>query len=172
MITRRRFVMFWLGGLTAFAVAIWLHLPLTIDTVPQGIVDHQVAGNAARVDYVQREWSAAGLYRTAFTAMMSDFAFILLFGFGSLLGGLYFRRSSRASVRRIGAALLVSALVFLAADLTETTLELQQLLAGKGDDGKAAIAAAMHYPKLVSWIGCFILPMCGLFLDRSNAQAA
>lgn len=172
MITRKRFVMIWTGGLVAFAVTLWLHLPLTLQTVPQGIVDHQIAGSAARVDYVQREWAAAGVYRAALTAMLSDFAFILLYGLGSLLGGLYFRRIGQGTVRMIGTALLLSALVFLASDLIETTMEIMQLLAAKGDDAMAAIAAAMHYPKLVSWIACFILPLNGLILERSALRTA
>lgn len=172
MITRRRFVIVWVGGLCAFAVTLWLHLPLTLDTVPQGIVDHQVAGTAARVDYIQREWSAAGVYRTALTAMASDIAFIVLYGLGSLLGGLYFRRQGHGTVRLIGNVLILSAVVFLASDLTETTLQMQQLMAGRGVDTKAMLAAAMHYPKLVSWIACFILPLNGLILERSASRAA
>lgn len=172
MITRRRFMMVWVGGLVAFAVTLWLHLPLTLDTVPQGIVDHQVAGNAARVDYIQREWSAAGLYRAALTAMLSDVAFILLYGSGSLLGGFYFHRHGSGRLRWVGKLLIIAAVVFLASDLTETTLQIRQLLAGRGDDTAAAIAAAMHYPKLVSWIACFILPLNGIILARSVSRAA
>ncbi len=172
MISKRRFVMVWTGGLVAFAVTVWLHLPLALDSVPQGIVDHQVAGTAARVDFIQREWAAAGVYRNAFTAMLSDIVFILLYGFGSLLGGLYFLRSARRSLRRIGAVLAIAALVFLASDLTETTLQLLQLAAAKGEDARAAIAAAMHYPKLASWIACFVLPLNGLLLDRAALRTA
>jgi hypothetical protein len=172
MITRKRFVMIWTGGLVAFAVTLWLHLPLTLETVPQGIVDHQIAGNASRVDYVQSQWVAAGVYRTALTAMASDIAFILLYGLGSLLGGLYFRRHGQGTLRMIGNALSLSAVMFLVSDLTETALQIQQLVAAKGDDAKAAVAAAMHYPKLVSWIACFILPLNGLILERSTTRAA
>jgi hypothetical protein len=166
MISRRRFVILWTGGLAAFAVTLWLHLPLVLETVPQGIVEHQTAGNAARVDFIQREWSAAGVYRAAFTAMVSDIVFILLFGLGSLLGGLHFRRSARAAVRLTGHILLVAALVFLASDLTETVLQLRQLLAGEGEDTSAVIAAAMQYPKVASWTACFILPLIALVLER------
>lgn len=172
MIGKRRFVMVWTGGLVAFAVTVWLHLPLTIDSAPQGIVDHQIAGNAARVDYVQREWAQAGVYRTALTAMLSDIGFVLLYGLGSLLGGLHFLRSAHQTLRRIGAVLTIAALVFLASDLTETTLQIMQLAAGKGDDTRAAIAAAMHYPKLISWIACFVLPLNGLILDRATLRTA
>lgn len=172
MISRRSFVMVWTGGLVAFALAMWLHLPLVLDTVPQGIVDHQIAGSAARVDYIQREWASAGVYGAALVAMVSDFAFILLYGSGSLMGGLYFRRTGRRAVRLLGSVIVVSAIVFLASDLAETTMELLQLLAGQGDDTRAAIAAAMHYPKLVSWIACFILPLNGLILERTSLRSA
>lgn len=172
MISKRRFMMVWIGGLVAFAVTVWLHLPLALDNVPQGIVDHQVAGTAARVDFIQREWAVAGVYRTALTAMASDFAFILLFGLGSLMGGCYFRRGSSHALRIIGNVLLLSAVVFLASDLIETTMQVRQLLSGKGDDTMAATAAAMHYPKLASWIACFILPLNGLILEHAASRTA
>ncbi|WP_284125747.1 hypothetical protein [Parerythrobacter aestuarii] len=172
MISRRRFLMFWVGGLIAFAIALALHMPLTIEAVPEGIVDHQTATTGARVDAIQQAWAEAGVYRNAFTAMLSDFGFILLYGIGSLMGGLYFLRTGQGTLRMIGWALVGSALVFLASDLTETAMQIQQLTAGKGDDVKAHLAAAMHYPKLISWIACFILPLNGLILERSQRRPA
>lgn len=172
MITRRRFLILWIGGLVAFGVAIFLHLPLAIETVPSGITAHQTAGTGARVDYIQTRWSQAGVLRDAFSAMISDIAFILLYGFGSLAGGFYFLRHGDGLQHIIGWGLIVSSAIFLAADMTETVLQLQQLVAGKGDDTKAAIAAAMQYPKLVSWIACFVLPLNGLFLDWAGRRAA
>lgn len=171
MISRRRFLMFWIGGLVAFVIALSLHLPLTIEAVPEGIVDHQTATTAARVDAIQQAWAEAGVYRDAYTAMLSDFGFILLYGIGSLLGGLYFLRTGQGTLRWIGWALTASAVVFLASDLTETTMQIQQLAAGEGDDAKAHLAAAMHYPKLISWIACFILPLNGLIIERSQHRA-
>ena len=165
MISKRRFLLFWIGGLIAFAVAIVLHMPLTLETVPEGIVDHQTAGSAARVDYIHRQWSDAGVYRNAFTAMVSDLGFIVLYSLGSLFGGFYFRRAGHRTLRMIGWALIASAIVFFASDMTETTLQLQQVMAGKGDDAKADLAAAMMYPKLVSWIACFILPLNALIIE-------
>ncbi|WP_435417359.1 hypothetical protein WAB17_10825 [Parerythrobacter aurantius] len=169
MVTKRRFIMVWVGGLVAFAVTVWLHLPLVLETVPGGILDHQRAGTAERVDVIQREWAAAGVYRSALTAMLSDVGFILLYGTGSLLGGLYFMRRSRPLVRRLGAVLALSAGLFIAADLLETGLQLSQLVAAKGDDVSAGLAAAMAYPKLVGWTLCFLLPLVGLVLDGKAA---
>ncbi|GAA4039867.1 hypothetical protein [Parerythrobacter jejuensis] len=172
MITRRRFLIVWIGGVIAFAIAAYLHLPLAIDTVPSGITAHQTAGNAARVDYVQSSWAEAGVLRNAFTAMTSDLIFIALYGFGSLLGGLYFLKVGTGTLRIIGWALLASAIIFLATDFTETILQLQQLMAGAGDDRQAALAAAMYYPKAISWIACFVLPLNGIFLDLNRKSAA
>lgn len=172
MVSRRRFLLLWIGGLVAFIVALVLHLPLTLETVPEGIVDHQTAATAARVDYIHQQWAEAGVYRNAFTAMISDLGFILLYGVGSLLGGLYFRAADHRTLRQIGWALIVSAIVFLASDLTETVLQLQQVMAGKGDDSKAGIAAAMLYPKLISWIACFILPLNGLIIEWNERRKA
>lgn len=171
MITRRRFLLFWVGGLIAFAVALLLHMPLTLDTVPEGIVDHQTATTAARVDYIQGEWAAAGVYRNAFTAMVSDIVFIVLYGIGSLLGGVYYLRNGSGTLRLIGGALLLSAIVFFVSDMVETLAQIQQLAAGEGNDMQARIAAMMHYPKLISWIACFILPLNALILERSHRSA-
>ncbi|ABC63574.1 hypothetical protein [Erythrobacter litoralis] len=172
MVSRKRFLMFWVGGLIAFVVALALHMPLTLETVSEGIVDHQTATTAARVDFIQGEWAEAGVYRTALTAMISDLVFIMLFSVGSFLGGLYFLRVGTGALRTIGLATVFAAIVFFLSDSVETTLQIQQLAAGAGDDTKAAIAAAMHYPKLVSWIACFILPLNGLILEWSQRRAA
>lgn len=172
MISRKRFLIFWIGGLVAFIVALILHMPLTLESVPEGIVDHQVATTAARVDFVQAEWAKAGVYRSAFTAMVADFVFIALYSLGSLLGALYFLRASSTNLRLIGGGLLLSAIVFFASDTIETWMQIQQVMAGAGDDTKAGIAAAMHYPKLASWIACFILPLNGLILEWSHRRSA
>lgn len=169
MISRRRFLLVWLGGLAAFGVAIWLHAPLAIPTVPGGILEHQTAGSAARVDFIQREWSQAGVYRDALTAMLSDIAFIVIYSLGSLLGGVYFLGRG---IRRIGWLLVASAMIFFATDMTETVLELLQLVAAKGNDTQAEVAAAMQYPKVAGWTACVILPLIGLFLDRRSARAS
>jgi len=172
MVSKRRFLMFWIGGLIAFVVALVLHMPLTLDSVPEGIVDHQTATTAARVDFIQREWANAGVYRSAFSAMVADFVFIALYSLGSLLGGFYFISKGPGTLRLIGWALVASAFVFLVSDTLETWMQIQQLAAGEGSDAKAAIAASMHYPKLASWIACFILPLNGLILEWSQRRSA
>ncbi|UIP05547.1 hypothetical protein LY632_07410 [Erythrobacter sp. SDW2] len=169
MISRKRFLLVWLGGLAAFGVAIWLHGPLAIPSVPGGIMEHQTAATAARVDFIQAEWAQAGVYRAALTAMLSDIAFIVLYGLGSLLGGLYFLQRG---MRAIGWLLSILAVVFFATDMTETVLEVMQLAVGRGDDTKAAIAAAMQYPKIAGWTACLVLPIVGLLLERRAAPTA
>ena len=169
MISRKRFLIFWIGGLLAFAVAIWLHLPLTIDAVPDGITAHQSSGTAERVDEVQAAWSKAGVYRDALTAMLSDLGFIAIYTLGSLLGGFYFLRVGTGKMRVLGAILVFAALVFGGADFTETALQLQQLTAGQGDNAKAALAAAMYWPKAFGFIACFVLPIIGLVMERRAA---
>lgn len=170
MTARHRFVIVWLSGLIAFVIAVSLHMPLSLASVPEGIVAHQTAGNAARVDYIQREWALAGVYESAMVAMIADFFFIILFGTGSLMAGLYYRSHGRGWLRTIGKVTAVAAVIFLASDLTETTMQIQQLRAGQGNDEMAALAKAMHYPKLVSWIICFILPLNGLVIDWSGSR--
>ena len=168
-LSRRRFLIVWLGGLLAFGVAIWLHQPLAVEGVPDGIMAHQRAGSAERVDEIHRAWSAADVYRTAFTAMVSDLAFIAIYTLGSLLGGFYFLTGGAGSLRTLGALLVFAALVFGATDFTETWLQLDQLMAGAGDDRQAAIAAAMYWPKVGSFLACLLLPVIGLVLERRTA---
>ena len=170
LISRRRFLIVWLGGLLAFGVAIWLHQPLAIEAVPEGIQAHQRAATAARIDEIQAAWSEAGVYRGAFTAMISDLAFIAIYTLGSLLGGFYFLTTGAGSLRTLGALLVFSALVFGATDFTETWLQLDQLMAGEGDDRKAAIAAAMYWPKVGSFLACFLLPVIGLVMERAGTR--
>ena len=172
LLSRRRFLIVWLGGLTAFGVSIWLHQPLAIEAVPDGIIAHQRAATAERVDEIQAAWSEAGVYRDAFTAMVSDLAFIVIYTLGSLLGGLYFLKVGEGSLRTLGALLIFSALVFGATDITETWLQLEQLTAGEGDRAKASVAAAMYWPKVGSFIACFLLPVIGLVMERRISSRA
>ncbi len=170
MTLQRAFLSFWIGGIVAFIVVLFLHGPLAITAVPDGILAHQSAGSGARVDAIHAAWRAAGVYDTALVAMIGDLAFVAIFSLGSLLGGLYFRSLSDAGLKALGTLLLLSAVIFGATDFTETIAQLQQLVAQRGMNAQASIAAMMFWPKVISWTACFVLPIIGLWLARQQRK--
>lgn len=171
MTLERGFWLFWLGGLLAFAITLFLHFPLAIPEVPGGIVDHQAAGTAAEVDRIQHAWRSAGLWNRAAVAMLSDLVFIVIYGIGAVLGGLWLGRQ-RGALRIIGLLVAIAGVVFLVTDLTETTAEIVQLWRFQGDDGLAALAAGVRPIKMATWISSFLGVIVGLFLRRFSRRAA
>lgn len=172
MTLRRAFLWTWLAGLALFAVVIALSLPLTIPDVPGGLMDHQAAGSAAEIDRIQRAWRLADLWNQATIAMIGDLVFIGVYGLGSILGGLYFRRSSSGTVRMLGAAIAFAGAVFLVADYTETVSQLIQLVRFAGDDGLAALAATVRPIKMAAWIATFVGVIAALVGERWAAPRA
>ena len=171
MTLERGFWLFWLGGLLAFAITLFLHLPLAIPEVPAGIGDHQAAGTAAEVDRIQHAWRSAGLWNRAAIAMLSDLLFIVIYGIGAVLGGMWLGRHGGA-VRIVGLLVAIAGAVFLITDLTETTAEIVQLWRFQGDDGLAALAAGVRPIKMATWIASFLGIIVGLFLRRFSRRAA
>lgn len=166
----KNFLIWWLGGLAIFATSLWLHSPLVLPEVPQGILDHQAAPDAASVDAIQSAWQSAGLWKTALIAMTSDLIFIGVYGIGCVLGGMYFRSYSAAILRAIGWIALLSGAVFLITDYVETICQIAQLYRDQGDDTLAAIASGMGPTKVTCWILSFLSIVIGLivkfFVDR------
>lgn len=152
MTLRRAFLSTWLAGLVLFAIVIALSLPLAIPCVPGGIMDHQAAGTAAEVDRIQRAWRLAGLWNRATIAMIGDLVFIGIYGAGSVLAGLHFRRAPTAGLRLLGKGIVAAGVLFLVSDYAETVSELIQLIRFEGDDGLATLAATVRPVKLVVWV--------------------
>lgn len=167
----QRFVSLWSAGLALFAFVIWLSMPLAIDAVPGGILDHQAAGSAADVDRIQQAWVAAGLAERAQMAMLGDLVFIVFYGLGAWYGGLWFAQDSRPKLRRLGWLLAGTALVFLATDLTETLAQLVQLARGQGSDGLSGLAATVRPVKMVAWLVTFFGVIAGLVVRRISPSA-
>ena len=165
MVSKRRFLIFWIGGMIAFAVVISLGQPLSIAEAPGGILDHQAAGTAQNVDYIQQAWAREGLSNTAFSSMLADLAFIGIYGIGCVLGGLYFRAQGVGNLKRIGTFALVSGLVFLLTDYGETIAQIIQLYRYEGSDALAGIAAMMQPVKFVSAALTVLLIPLGLVMD-------
>lgn len=166
MVNRRTFLCWWIGGLIAFAITIAIGTAITGDEVTWGILDHQSAATAIRVDEIQTQWRDGGVLTLAKIAMVADFIFIGIFGIGGFLGGLYFRAAESVPVRLLGSVILVGAVVFLATDYAETIAQFIQLMQFNGDDALAGFAASMGQAKVLSWLVIFLGPIIAFVLER------
>lgn len=152
MVSKRAFLIWWLGGLAIFAVSLVLHSPLAIDAVPGGILDHQAAPDAATVNAIQSAWQDAGLIGQARLAMISDLIFIGVYGLGCLFGGLYYRASGSGALVTMGWIALAMGAVFLVTDYVETALQFVQLVQLEGSDTLAGIASSVGPLKVLSFL--------------------
>lgn len=162
----RLFRILWPAGLALFAAIIWIGLPLGIEGVPGGILDHQAAGSAARVDAIQQAWIEAGLYDRALVAMLGDILFITVYGLGSWYGGLAFMQDERQRLRRLGMMLVGAAMLFIATDYAETFAQILQLWQQRGSDTLAGVAATVRPVKVVAWLVTFFGILAALAVRR------
>lgn len=162
----RSFLWFWIGGLVLFAIVIILSLPLGIAAVPGGIGDHQAAGSAAEVNRIHNAWANAGLLSQARVAMIGDLVFIGVYGVGSLLGGLWLRKTGSGAARLGGVIIALAAAIFLVTDYTETIAEFIQLTRYTGDEGLASLAAAVRPAKMLAWLVTFFGISAALLVRR------
>lgn len=170
MTDERRIWVVWIIGLTLFAIAVALGLAVTQGDVELGIVDHQSAATAERVDEIQGQWNAGGVRGIAIAAMAADLAFIGVFAWGSYLLGRLLLANGAMPVRSIGGIVAASALVFGLTDYIETILQFIQLLLDRGIDWMAATAATVRPIKVVTWIICFFGVLAGFGMRRLLAH--
>ncbi len=154
MSLRKAFMMFWLGGLVVFILAIGLGLAIVADGGP-GILDHQSAGTAKAVNAIHAAWETVGQTSLAKAAMMADLVFIGLFGLGSVLGGWYYWRTGSGAVAVFGMLALCAALLFIATDYAETGAQFIQLMRDRGGDRLAGLAATMQPIKQAAFVFMF-----------------
>lgn len=171
-VSKRSFLTWFSGGLAAFAVAIYLHLPLAVEGVPEGMAAHQRAPDAATIDAIHAAWKSAGVYGAARTAMISDLIFIGIYGIGCVLGGLYYRSKAGGIQRIMGWVALVSGVVFIVTDYGETVAQFIQLSRGAGDDQLAGLASTLRPFKMASWIGAFLALVAALLIERFSTRSA
>ena len=162
----------WIAGLVAFGIVIWLGMPLAIETVPGGILDHQHAPDAEAVNRIQHAWRDAGLLGTARNAMIGDLVFIGIFGIGCVLCGLHYRAREQVVLRALGWTALMAGLIFLVADYGETISQLVQLVRIDGDDDLATIASGLRPIKVAAWIGGFLAVLLALIVERLSSRAS
>ena len=171
-VSKRTAMIWWVGGLVAFAITIYLGLPLAIETEPGGILDHQAAPDAATVNAIQTDWDNAGLIPTARMAMMSDLIFIGIFGTGCVLAGMHYRKREASILRFSGWIALLAGVIFIAADYGETISQFVQLNRMAGDDQLAHVASTLRSPKIIAWIVAFASVLIALIADRFLSRAA
>ncbi|WP_432200284.1 hypothetical protein ACRAQ7_11775 [Erythrobacter sp. W53] len=171
-VSKRTAVIWWLGGLVAFAVTLYLHMPLVTEGVPEGIMEHQRAPDAITVDAIQSSWAMDGLSRTAMIAMISDLIFIGIYGVGCVLAGLHYRAQSSRVLKALGWAALASGVVFLLTDYGETISQLIQLMRSSGDDQLAHFASTVRPIKMLTWISGFLTVLAALLIDHFSANTA
>jgi len=166
----RKFAIFWPLGLVVFAIVVMVSLPLNIEDVPGGILDHQTAGNAAAVDAIHGAWKQAGVFGTASTAMIGDLIFIGLYGFGCYHDGRAIMERGQGMVRPIGIVVVAAALVFTASDYGETICQFMQVQNDAGSDRLAGIAAFLQPVKSICFMIASIGVILGMLLTRFTCE--
>ena len=171
-VSKRIFLIWWGGGLVVFAIALWLHAPLSTGLVKDGILAHQSAATAENVDLIQHSWRMEGLWNQAAIAMIADLIFIGIYGVGCVLAGLYYRANSQSALRILGWIVLVAGIIFLITDYGETIAQFIQLMRFAGDDRLAAIAASLQPIKIAAWIGTFLPIIAALIVELFSTSDA
>lgn len=160
----------WLISLGVFALVVALTAAVTQMATPGvvtfGIVDHQAAGTAARVDAIQAQWRAGGVRNLAIIAVLGDLAWIWIYALGSYLAGREFATKRQGALRFIGLIVCASAVVFGITDYVETIAQLIQLLNESGSDTLAGIAASVQPIKIAAFIVAFVGVVLALVADR------
>ncbi|QUL38504.1 hypothetical protein [Erythrobacter sp. JK5] len=171
-VLRRAFLWWFWCGVAAFALAVYVHLPLMTEGVPGGIADHQAAPDAATINAIQQSWRSDGLWTQAAVAMVVDLVFIGIYGVGCLLGGIYFRASDRTVLLALGWVAYLSAIAFVISDYGETISQIIQLWSFKGDDGLAMAASTLRPIKMVAFTSAFLAIIAALAIERFSTGDA
>jgi len=95
----RNFWIFWLGGLAILGYLLVNGSQLFTEAAPQGMLDHQSAGTAERINEIQNSWVAAGKLTWVKYAMVADLFFIGLYSLGGIIGGRLIWQEARSPSR-------------------------------------------------------------------------
>lgn len=149
----RNFWIFWGGGLALFLYLIISGGALETVVAPNGILDHQSAATAARVNAIQQSWSDAGVLELARWGMIADLIFITLYMSGGIIGGrLIWQRANSPTLKKVGLLCVLSYFIFGLTDYVETVCQLVQLINEQGSDILAGTAALARPIKIITWI--------------------
>ena len=135
------------------------------------ILDHQAAATAERVDEIQAAWQAEGYFTQHAIGMVGDLIFICVYSLGTWRAGKALRDSANGFARIVGAITLGLAVIFFVTDITETSLQLVQMLTGEGVNWMAGTAAFMQPIKINAWIASFLAVIIGLVANRFSSSA-
>jgi hypothetical protein len=149
---------YWIGGLLLLAFMAALNPFLANATAPWAILDHQVAGSAARVDAIQQAWARDGVLNLARFSMAVDLLFIPVYSWGAYCGGRVMRGETNPKLRRVGWLVMVAASLYPFLDYTETICQFIQAMQFQGNDSLAEIAATVKPVKSV----VFLITLFGL----------
>lgn len=170
----RNFWILWLTGIAIIVVLVSQNERLVTDVAPQGMVDHQLAATAQRVEAIHDSWRAAGAMGFFKIAILFDLLFIVLYSVGGVIGGLLVRRGARSGLLKALAGLAVLAYAaFGILDFTETLCQAIQGFLTGGNDALASTAATAQPPKMFAFFVGFPSLVAALIWFRlENARSA
>ncbi|MDG5747343.1 hypothetical protein P8Q88_04050 [Qipengyuania sp. XHP0207] len=124
LVNWRSFWILWVGGLVIIITLVSQNDQLVTQLVPRGMVDHQAAGTADRVDQIHRSWVELGSMRFARIAMIFDLLFIVIYSIGGMVGGMLIRRQTRsAMLKTLGSVVFFAYAAFGVLDFIETACQ-------------------------------------------------
>lgn len=168
----RAFWLCWGGGLLVFALLVATGGTLVTAAAPNGIIDHQAASSAARVDAIQQSWAQAGVVGGAAWRMAADLLFITLFTLGGFIGGrLIWRDAGPTLLKKTALIAVLAYALFGLSDMLETGAQLIQLMTLRGNDSLAGLAAVMQPIKVASFVAGFALTVLTVIWDRATRGA-
>ena len=169
----RRFWILWLTGIVIIVALVSQNDRLVTEIAPQGMIDHQIAATAQRVEDIHASWRAAGVMDFFRIAILFDLLFILLYSTGGILGGLLIRRDARSALLKPLAGLsIVAYAAFGLLDFTETFCQALQGFVTGGNDMLASIAAWAQPSKMVAFFIGFpalVASLIWLALERRRS---
>ncbi len=171
-ISWRNFWIFWIGGLLVFGALVASGYILQTAAAPGGILDHQAAGTADRVNAIQQSWADAGVLSQARWGMIGDLIFIGLYTIGGIIGGrLIWQYGHSPTLKKLGLLLVITYFIFGLSDCTETVSQFIQLLQMQGSDLLAGIAALVRPIKVVAFIVGTLAMISALIWYRLERRA-
>lgn len=168
----RNFWIFWLGGMALFVGLVLTSGPLITHVALGGILDHQSAGTAERVNAIQQSWAELGLTGRAKWSMIGDLVFIGLYTSGGIMGGrLIWQEARSPSLKKLGLFMVLTYFLFGLLDYAETLSQITQLLQDRGSDLLAGIAAFAQPLKVGAWIIATVGMILALLWRYSERRA-
>lgn len=165
-------VRFWLIGVGVFLVVIAVSSLIEQSGATFGIVDHQSAGSAERVNEIQAQWHEQGVHGHAIAAMAFDLGWIWIYALGSFVAGRGFATKHQGILGTIGLLICGAAVVFAITDYAETISQFIQLLRESGSDTLAGVAAVMQPIKMLAFVVTFLGVVFAAAFERYGPHKA